>query len=80
MKIDLISGQFDKKDAIDLISKLIHIKIQFHEKYINKEDSLDDIKMGEKRIIQLQKDLFNARKYIEQKAEKDVSLQVEIKI
>jgi hypothetical protein len=80
MKINLVTGQFKKKDAIDLISHLIHVKIQFHEKNIDKNDNEDDIKMREKRIIQLQKDLFEARKYIDQNTEREISLEVEIKL
>ncbi len=80
MKINLVTGQFKKKDAIDLISHLIHVKIQFHEKHVDKNDNEDDIKMREKRIIQLQKNLFDARKYIEQKEEKAVNIEVEINI
>lgn len=66
MNIQLIQGQFSKKDAIDLITQMIHIKIKFHEGNINNDDNEEDIKMREKRIKQLQKDLYEARKYIEQ--------------
>lgn len=68
MNIQLIQGQFSSKDAIDLITKMIHVKIQFHENAINNLDNEEDVKMREKRIKQLQKDLFETRKYIEQKA------------
>jgi hypothetical protein len=67
MNIQLIQGQFSKKDAIDLITQMIHIKIKFHEGNINDDDNEEDIKMREKRIKQLQKDLYEARKHIEHK-------------
>jgi hypothetical protein len=68
MNIQLIQGQFSQKEAIDLITKMIHVKIQFHENAISNLDNEEDMKMREKRIKQLQKDLFETRKYIEQKA------------
>ncbi|MCU0327077.1 MAG: hypothetical protein MUF45_17890 [Spirosomaceae bacterium] len=65
MNIQLIQGEFDKKEAAYLVTQLIHTKIKYHENLINKEDNEEDIKMRKNRIKQLQKDLFEARKYIE---------------
>lgn len=67
MNIQLIHGQFSKKEAIELITQMIHVKIKFHESIIGSKDNEEDIKMREKRIKQLQKDLFETRKYIEQR-------------
>ncbi|MCU0469295.1 MAG: hypothetical protein MUF58_11885 [Arcicella sp.] len=67
MNIQLIQGQFSGKEAIDLLTELIHVKVKFHERLISREDNEEDIKMREKRIKILQKDLFEARRYIEQK-------------
>jgi hypothetical protein len=79
MNIQLIQGQFNSKDAIDLITKMIHVKIQFHENAISNLDNEEDVKMREKRIKQLQKDLFETRKYIEQKGGM-ISVNAEIEI
>ena len=67
MNIQLIQGNFSAKDAIDIITQMIHIKIKFHENKISNNSNEEDIKMREKKIKQLQKDLFEARKHIEQK-------------
>ena len=66
MNISLIQGQFSTKDAIDIITQMIHVKIKFHESKIISTSSEEDVKMREKRIKQLQKDLFEVRKHIEQ--------------
>ncbi|CAN5890351.1 hypothetical protein BH11BAC4_BH11BAC4_08670 [soil metagenome] len=68
MNIQLIKGQFNAKDAIKLITEMIHVKIRFHESQIHDTSIEEDIKMREHRIKQLQKDLYNARNYIEQQA------------
>jgi hypothetical protein len=65
MNIPLIQGQFNAKDATDLITQLIHVKIKFHEGKINHASSEEDIKMREQRIKQLQKDLYEARLFLE---------------
>ncbi len=66
MTIKLMQGQFNNIDAIDLITKMVHAKIKFQEEKISHASNEEDIKMREKRIKQLQKDLFEARTFIEQ--------------
>lgn len=65
MNIPLIQGQFSAKDATDLITQLIHVKIKYHEGKINHASNEEDIKMREQRIKQLQKDLYEARLFLE---------------
>ena len=79
MNIQLIEGNFSAKDAIDIITQMIHIKIKFHESKIRSNSNEEDIKMRENKIKQLQKDLFEARKYIEQK-DKAINIKAEIEI
>ncbi len=79
MKIQLIEGHFSAKDAIEIITQMIHVKIKFHESKIDKSDNEEDGKMREKKIHQLQKNLFEVRKMIELKGEV-VSLNSEILI
>jgi hypothetical protein len=66
MDIQLVHGQFDCKDAIDLLTQFFHVKIKFHENKISSNSSEEDIKMREKKIKLLQKELFEARKFIEE--------------
>lgn len=79
MNIQLIQGQFGGKEAIDLITQMIHAKVKFHENIISNENNEEDIKMRENRIKQLQKDLFDARQYIAKKGE-NVSINASIEI
>ncbi|MBS1598352.1 MAG: hypothetical protein JST75_09000 [Bacteroidetes bacterium] len=64
MNINLIKGSFTAGEATELITQLIQVKIKFHENKISKTHNEEDIKMREKRIKQLQEDLYNARKHI----------------
>ncbi len=61
MQIHLIDGQFSANDAVDIVTRLIHVKIKFHEEKINQASNEEDVKMREKRIKQLQKELFEVR-------------------
>ncbi|GAB2628857.1 hypothetical protein GCM10027035_23440 [Emticicia sediminis] len=79
MNIKLIQGQFGGREAIELITQMIHTKVKFHENIIGNNDNEEDIKMRENRIKQLQKDLFDARQYIENKGE-NVSINASIEI
>ena len=65
MKIQLIEGNFDAKDALDILTKMIHVKIKFQEDKINESSSEEDINMRETRIKRLQKNLFDIRQHIE---------------
>lgn len=69
MEIQLILGRFSAKEAIELITQMIHVKIKYHESKISSESSEEDIKRREGRIKQLQKDLFEIRKHIQAKGE-----------
>ena len=67
MILSLIKGNFTSKEAIELITELIHVKIKFHENKIKLADHEEDIKMREKRIKQLQKELYEVKNYIDRK-------------
>ncbi|GAB2786532.1 hypothetical protein GCM10027275_33790 [Rhabdobacter roseus] len=66
MQIQLFKGQFGSREAAELITRLIHVKIKYHEEKIQKDSAEEDIKMREARIRELQKDLYEVRRYIEQ--------------
>ena len=70
MEIKLIQGYFTPEDSIDILTKMINIKIEYHESKIDKSSNEEDIKMREERIKLLQKDLASAKKYIEQQDSK----------
>ena len=64
MDIQLIEGQYTNKEAIELLNQLIHVKIKFHENKISGQCTEEDMKSRERRIKQLQKDLFEIRNFI----------------
>lgn len=61
MDISLISGLYNQKDTVELITQLVHIKIKFLESKFDDNDQEEDIKMHEKKIISLQKSLYDLR-------------------
>ena len=65
MDIQLIKGEFTAHDAIEIMTQIIHAKIKFQEGKINESGNEEDSKMRETRIKQLQKNLYDARHYIE---------------
>jgi len=79
MKIHLIKGQFSAQDGLDIITKMIDLKIKFQEGKIESSHSEEDIKMRETRIKALQKELYESRKFIESNGDK-ISIESEINL
>jgi hypothetical protein len=67
MNFQLIQGEFNSTDAIELIAQMVHIKIKYHENKINSNSNEEDIKIKESKIKHLQKELFELRKTINSK-------------
>ena len=79
MNIQLIKGHFTAKDALDIITRMVHGKIKYHESKIAQHSNVEDSKHGEKRIKQLQKELYDIRKHIDlQKDLIDIDCTIEI--
>ena len=70
MKIQLVHGEFSSQEAIDIITKMVQVKIKFHEEKITGSPSEEDIKMREQRIKGLQKELYEVRDFITHKKAK----------
>ncbi len=64
MNLQLIHGKFSAQDAVNILTQLTNVKIKFHEDKIASTDGEESIKMREKRIKDLQKDLNAARDFI----------------
>ena len=62
-----MDGVFNQSETMDLITKMIHLKIKHHESKIEKDITEEDLKHREARIKQLQKDLYELKYYIEHK-------------
>lgn len=65
MTLKLIDGQFSKREALDIITQLIHVKIKYHENKISHAEGEEQIKSRETRIKDLQRELFDVRQAIE---------------
>lgn len=79
MKIQLLNGNFSGQEALEILTKMIQVKIQFHEQKINEISGEEEIKMRENRIKKLQKELFDTRFLVEKKRG-NVTLNCEINI
>ena len=79
MKLQLVHGQFSSREAIDLLTQLVQVKIKFQESKINDSHQEEDIKMRENRIKQLQRQLQESRNYIEEQGE-NISIECELLI
>lgn len=69
MDIQIISGEFGSKDALDLLNQMIRIKIKYHENKITNKSSEEDIKFRESKVRSLQKELQDARNIINEMGE-----------
>ncbi len=69
MKVQLINGQFTKSEALQIITKMIDVKIKYQESCILKETDEEDLKSRERKIKFLQKELFEARNFLENQTE-----------
>lgn len=79
MDIQLIQGQFSGKDALDIITQMVQIKIKFQESKISHLSNEEDIKVREKKIQSLQNELHKVRKYLEQTGG-ELNIQSEISV
>ena len=70
MKLQLIKGEFNNTDSIDLLKKIITAKIEFHEDKIHSGMNEEDIKLRENKIKKLQTDLQDAQKFVSQQGDR----------
>ena len=61
MNIQLIEGEFNAQDALELITQMLQVKVKFHENKIGKSEAEEDIKRREAKIKRLQNDLHEIR-------------------
>lgn len=80
MQVNLIDGVFNSREAMEILTKLIHVKIKYHEDKIAQNASEEDAKMRESRIKSLQKDLYELRRFVESNADSGVLLHADVKI
>jgi hypothetical protein len=64
MKLQLVNGQFQNSESIDLVSELIKVKIKFLENKISNSDNEEEIKSKEGKIIAMQNNLIELKKHL----------------
>lgn len=64
MDIPLIEGEFSTNEALELIVKMIEVKIKFHESKVCNSQQEEDIKSRENKIKNLQKSLYDTRLFL----------------
>lgn len=79
MNVQLIKGEFNTNDALELITQMVQIKIKYHENKINSQSSEEDIKTRETKIKRLQKELYELKESINSK-NKRVKVEAQIHI
>jgi hypothetical protein len=79
MQLPLLKGHFEARDARELLTQLIQVKIRFHENKIDADSPEEQIKMREARIKELQNELLAAQQFIDSKSGM-ISLQGEVEI
>lgn len=79
MTIKLIQGEFNPKEALDLITQMIHIKIKYHENKIGKNSNEEDTKYRESKIKSLQKELYEVKNNLSQ-SDKNLKIEALINI
>lgn len=64
MELKLIDGAFNQTETLELLTQLFQVKIKFHEEKVKNNSNEEDIKMRERKIKLLQKNLDEVRTYI----------------
>lgn len=80
MNIQLINGHFNPQEALEILTQLVAVKIQFHENKISQSDNEEDVKTREQRIKSLQRELFETRQYIQRNKAEGINLHADISI
>ncbi|CAG5011042.1 hypothetical protein DYBT9275_04866 [Dyadobacter sp. CECT 9275] len=70
MTIQLIKGEFQVDDAIELVTTMVQIKIKYHERKIHSQMNEEDIKSREGKIKNLQRELSEMKEYMQQGEDK----------
>ncbi|GAB3573995.1 hypothetical protein GCM10027578_35990 [Spirosoma luteolum] len=78
MQTKLIDGHFSAQDALSILTQMVHVKVRFHEAKISASCQEEDIKARERRIKELQQQLFRLRQFIEQHGADGICLHADL--
>jgi hypothetical protein len=76
MELQLIEGVFNRNELMDIISRMIDVKINYHVDKIEKSADEDDIKMRERKIRQLQETMHTCRHTLKNQDDVQVSARI----
>lgn len=76
MELQLIEGVFNRHELMDIISRMIDVKINYHVDKIEKSSDEDDIKMRERKIRQLQETMHSCRQTLKNQDDVQVSARI----
>lgn len=79
MDIPLIHEQFSSSEALDMVTRFVHLNIRFYEDKLAREADPARIEAHRQRIRDLQKYLYQTGQTLAQRAE-PVTLQVALNI
>lgn len=68
----LIDGNFSKTEALDIVTRMVDIKIRFHESKIQQSADEEDVKNRERKIKTLQHELQEFRESLVRKDKVDI--------
>lgn len=80
MNIELINGAYPHNEALELVLKMINVKIRYHEQKINRLDNEEDMKMRERRIMELQNEVSRIRAEFSASPETSIKLNASIQL
>jgi hypothetical protein len=80
MNFQLVQGGYNTADAIELLSKMMEVKINFHEGKISETTAEEDIKFRENKIKKLQNDLAELKKLLSSPNTRMVNINAEIEV
>lgn len=64
MQLEIINGSFSSADAASIIRAMIDVKVKFHEDKISRLSNLEEVKMRENRIKELQRVQSNIQDWL----------------
>lgn len=80
MNIQLIKGAYPQNEALELVLKMINVKISYHEQKISRLDNEEDMKMRERRIMELQNEAARIRAQFGASTDASIKLNASIQL
>ena len=64
INVKLIDGAFTPADATSILRRMFEVKVKFHEEKISRLSNMEEIKMRENRIKELQRMQSNIQEWL----------------